>query len=264
MAEQISADVSYFTNRFVDYDLSRKKKARAVTAIQVVTLGKLMTLALDGYACDWLSYEECLAWCLVAGKMLQSLCNDWGAFTQHMLDSYDVIKAPAVLSTSPGGNVTYINSSDRSLSLQSGYQKSVNQLKSLKENPRRIPWLTPLDVKTGPDINAEKLALPSDFEFMPELDSIDALIYIDDLQKPARDLALFIEAGDCSVLDVEVTLHIATSAVFNLMKENRYDRKIRKGIKDSFCGTVNKIFNHYSIAIDAFKVWKIHVPPKEK
>ncbi|MDR1644143.1 MAG: hypothetical protein LBT59_30970 [Clostridiales bacterium] len=259
MAEQISQEVAYFSKKHIRPGMTKKTKTRAVKAIKVITLSKLMTLSLEGYACGWLSYEESLAWCLVSGKMLQSLCDDWDSYTQHMFDSYDVIKNPDIICNISYSGELFYSQNTEGKALQSNYLKSVNQLYRLSENFRQIPWFTPLDLKTSPAINAEKRALPSDFQYMPELGSReDASITA--FRKPARDLAQCIESGECSVLDVEARLHIATSAVFRLKRELCKSSKMSEWIKDSFCNTVNRIFQFYSIGIDAFDVWKIHDP----
>jgi hypothetical protein len=238
MAAQISQDAAYFIGKYTNSNMPKKKKKHIENAIKVVTLSKLVSIANEGYACDWLSYEESLAWSLAGSRALRNVCDSWGSFSQYMLDTYDIIK-------SPNGKA-----------IHASYLNATKQLALLPENPRQLPWLTPLDIETGPDVNAKKLELPPGFQYMPELGS-DTKTSSKRFRDAVSALAVFIEAGNCSVEDVKVRLHILISIMQTLI-DKYCDDETPEEIRDSFCNTVNEIFQFYAIDFDAFEAWKIH------
>ncbi|MDR1644144.1 MAG: DUF1266 domain-containing protein [Clostridiales bacterium] len=238
MASQIGQQVAYFTKHHANPN--KLKKERLVNAIRVVTLSKLMTSALEGYACDWLTYEESLAWCRVSGKMLQGICDSWDSYNEHMLDTYDIIK------------------NTDGTALKDGFLKTTNQLSQLPEDPRQIPWSTPLDIDIGPIVNAEKKTLPPDFQYMSALPS-GAGVSIEAFRKPVQGFAKSVESGENSVSEVKVRLEIAISTLVGLTEKLPY--KATELVHNTFFDTVNEIFKFYSLDIDTDDVCSPHMPP---
>jgi hypothetical protein len=238
----------------------RSERAHIMRALMVVTTTEVMSLALDGYACDWLSYEESFAWCLKAGNMLRYACSDWDSYAQCMLECFDIFSNTPIIDNPVMGKTA---SRDSFMDAKTAYKKATEHLSQLPEDPRQIPWLTRLYHDTAESVNTTKI-LPSDFLYKPELYSGLRFYTSESFRMPARNLAKFILAGGCSVADVSVKLHLTINSLLAIMAIQYVDDELSERVAASFCKTANNLFKFYEIDIDAFEAWKAHVPPKQE
>ncbi|MDR1644140.1 MAG: hypothetical protein LBT59_30955 [Clostridiales bacterium] len=253
-------------DRYITIDMTESKREAVVRALAIFFMTEAITLSLDGYACDWLSYEESLAWCLTAGKILQPLCRDWDTYYKCMLACHDlndlsktsIVDNHGMKILLPGADYAAKNSS-------SDYRSAYEHLRLLPENPRWIPWDTRLDLETGYAINEKKRKIPQSFLSMPELDKGLSDVASNAFCELLQGLVGCIVSGMRSVVDLKVMLHLAVDDAILLQETHcGEDEELFELVKDSFCESVNYIFRFYAIAIDAFEVWKIHKPPKKE
>ncbi|MDR2752232.1 MAG: DUF1266 domain-containing protein [Clostridiales bacterium] len=255
MSNLIGNDDGLCTKWFTNHTMSEPAKKRVENAIAAIVMSKAMSLALDGYSCDWLSYEESLSWCLVAGNNLQETCSDWDSYAQCMLDSYDLlIHTPFVPS----------QANYKCKALQASYRCATEHLSQLPENPRKLPWFTSLEIDTGPAINTEMRTLPSDFQYMPELRFTRLAFLSDSFKMFLGGFVESIESGECSFIDLTVHLHISICSLFVLMNNFCVDDELVDKVTASCCATIRKIFRFYAVAMDVHEIWRMHTTPNSE
>ncbi|MDR0441469.1 MAG: DUF1266 domain-containing protein [Candidatus Accumulibacter sp.] len=93
-------------------------------------MGRMIWIASQGYLADYLSHDEAVAYCVKAGKKLQSLFNGWDEMFHHYMQGY-----------------IYWSEDDPDDEECEAYQRICiyNWLKTLPKSPYRIYWDTKLE-----------------------------------------------------------------------------------------------------------------------
>jgi hypothetical protein len=246
--------------------ISQAEKAARADSLNVYVMSAVIALSFEGYICEWLSYEESLAWCIEAGRRLQTRSDGWDSYAQRMLESFDIFaRDDAIIVPDSAGLNVYLKEDYLANINRDSYRSAYEHLSQLPWSPWQIPWDAPLILETGPAINAEKRKLPQNFSYMPELNFMSAKS-ANAFRKPLHELAQSIESGLFSLLDVNVKLHFAVGTMLRLQatSSHTHDYIDSKLAKNSFCQTANNIFKFFNIDLDALEVWRMNYPLKRE